>query len=319
MNLNTDQVLSTSDLEKEFSLASNHLLKLNAIVENKLKELKIKEEWFKEKELQIEECIKKASDRIKLNVGGKIFESSKETLICKKDTFFYAMLSSGIWQPDEKGGAYFIDRCPKLFHHFLDYLRYGECDLSNLTEFEKKKLKIEADFYCIDLFSNSVAINNNNTVDCFDLNEIGPDISLSNSNKTATKINKYSHSAVVGKEGVSEGKKTWKIKIDNINSGSHWICIGVVKRPLTTKKNSYIETWGISSANQRYPSGTTNASGDWTVGHVIQVDLDCDNRNLMVKNLMTGKSENWNNLPGNGTFYLSINLCNQHNGVTILE
>lgn len=63
-----------------------------------------------------------ARAKIRLNIGGQVFVTSKETLTNERDSFFDAMLRSGRFQPDEEG-EYFVDRNPRLFAHLLDYLR----------------------------------------------------------------------------------------------------------------------------------------------------------------------------------------------------
>ena len=45
----------------------------------------------------------KAKQKIRLEVGGQIFVTSKSTLLSVEGTYFYALLSSGKWEPDEDG------------------------------------------------------------------------------------------------------------------------------------------------------------------------------------------------------------------------
>jgi hypothetical protein len=53
------------------------------------------------------ECLyKQAQNRISLDVGGKVFETTKETLLQKKGTYFQG-LSSGNWKPDHHGNCRF--------------------------------------------------------------------------------------------------------------------------------------------------------------------------------------------------------------------
>jgi hypothetical protein len=64
---------------------------------------------------------------------------TKDTLLKKEGTFFYNMLSSGEWLPDEKG-EYFIDRGYEGFERILAYLSTGELSFKRLNEFEDKVL-----------------------------------------------------------------------------------------------------------------------------------------------------------------------------------
>eukprot|EP01127_Copromyxa_protea_P001298 TRINITY_DN11323_c0_g1_i1.p1 TRINITY_DN11323_c0_g1~~TRINITY_DN11323_c0_g1_i1.p1 ORF type:complete len:364 (+),score=42.41 TRINITY_DN11323_c0_g1_i1:141-1094(+) len=97
---------------------------------------------------KIEKQAQAANNKIKLNVGGQIFIFLKETLLRDPNTFFYAMLGSDRWQPDEDG-EYFIDRDPRFFSRIGYFLRNGEWDLSSMTEDEKRLFRIELDFYQI--------------------------------------------------------------------------------------------------------------------------------------------------------------------------
>ncbi len=92
-----------------------------------------------------------AKNKIKLDVGGRSFTASKETFLKFEGSFFFAMLSSGRWEPGEDG-TYFIDRSPKYFPYVIDYLRTGRLDmLTSLSEVECNIAKIEFDFYQIEM------------------------------------------------------------------------------------------------------------------------------------------------------------------------
>ncbi len=91
-----------------------------------------------------------AKNNIKLYVGGQLFMASKETFLKFEGSFFFAMLSSGRWEPDEDG-AYFIDRSPKYFPYVIDYLRTGSFDVfTKLSRVELQCMETEFDFYQID-------------------------------------------------------------------------------------------------------------------------------------------------------------------------
>jgi hypothetical protein len=83
-----------------------------------------------------------------LNVGGTEFLTTRETLLSEKDTFFHAMLYSGLWKPDEHG-QFFIDRDPKYFGDVLNYLRLGEMhlDIEHMTPEDREHILEELDFY----------------------------------------------------------------------------------------------------------------------------------------------------------------------------
>lgn len=85
-------------------------------------------------------------DIIHLNVGGKRFSTSKETLTWVTDSFFTSLLSGRISSLKDEKGAIFIDRDPALFAVILNYLRTKEVDLSNV---DIGCLKNEAEYYGI--------------------------------------------------------------------------------------------------------------------------------------------------------------------------
>src|SRR4051794_40995666 len=87
--------------------------------------------------------------QIKLDVGGQTFATSKTTLLAHENSFFYAMLSSGDWQPDEDG-SYFIDRNPQLFPLILDFMRHDVIDLEGFSEKQLEAVRVEADYYRLD-------------------------------------------------------------------------------------------------------------------------------------------------------------------------
>lgn len=126
-----------------------HIWKLiseRIVIESKiLKEEITKIELEKEK---MNRMGKLAKSKIVLNVGGKRFEVSKDTLMSYEGSFFYSMLRSEQFLPDENG-EYFIDRNPKFFSIILDYLRTGKLFAKDFSENSMEMLKEEFNFYQI--------------------------------------------------------------------------------------------------------------------------------------------------------------------------
>lgn len=87
-----------------------------------------------------------SGDLLHLNVGGKRFSTSRQTLTVISDTFFTALLSGRISSLRDHKGAIFIDRDPKLFSVILNYLRSGEVNLKGV---DIHSLKHEAEYYNI--------------------------------------------------------------------------------------------------------------------------------------------------------------------------
>ncbi|CAB4008289.1 BTB POZ domain-containing KCTD3 isoform X1 [Paramuricea clavata] len=83
---------------------------------------------------------------VQLNVGGRRFSTSTQTLIWVPDSFFSSLLSGRIESIKDETGAIFIDRDPDAFVPILNFLRTKELDLRGL---DLKVVKHEAEFYGI--------------------------------------------------------------------------------------------------------------------------------------------------------------------------
>ncbi|CAH2314018.1 SH3KBP1-binding 1 [Pelobates cultripes] len=83
---------------------------------------------------------------IHLNVGGKRFSTSRQTLTWASDTFFSSLLSGRISTLKDETGAIFIDRDPTVFAPILNFLRTKELDTRGVNS---SLLLHEAEFYGI--------------------------------------------------------------------------------------------------------------------------------------------------------------------------
>lgn len=84
------------------------------------------------------------SDIIHLNVGGRKFSTSRNTLLWSGNSFFSILLSGRLPSFKDEQGSFFIDRDPDLFGVILNYLRTGELSISGT---DPVVLKNEALFY----------------------------------------------------------------------------------------------------------------------------------------------------------------------------
>lgn len=85
-----------------------------------------------------------SSDIVELNVGGRIFTTTKSTLVASS---YFEVMFSGKMQPGarDKEGRIFIDRNPDKFYWVLEWLR---CDQQELpSDFSRKALKNELCYY----------------------------------------------------------------------------------------------------------------------------------------------------------------------------
>jgi len=86
-----------------------------------------------------------------LNIGGKIFVTSLNTLTSQRDNFFAAMFSGNFKTEPDEDGEYFIDRNPSHFQLILDHLRGIDVksQIDSMTRLEKSQLFNEVDYYLI--------------------------------------------------------------------------------------------------------------------------------------------------------------------------
>eukprot|EP01006_Ploeotia_vitrea_P008518 TRINITY_DN20389_c0_g1_i1.p1 TRINITY_DN20389_c0_g1~~TRINITY_DN20389_c0_g1_i1.p1 ORF type:complete len:307 (+),score=27.06 TRINITY_DN20389_c0_g1_i1:89-1009(+) len=126
----------------------------------------VQEKWleFRKRRSDLELRVSQCSDvvnrqkKVSLDIGGTVFNTTEETLIKEKESFFSAMLRSGQWKPDQETGQYFIDRSPQMFGILLDYLRGGKVrKMCDLTYNEREMLKDDLDFYGISTFPIGLA------------------------------------------------------------------------------------------------------------------------------------------------------------------
>ncbi|CAK4072120.1 unnamed protein product [Aphanomyces euteiches] len=108
--------------------------------------LDTKFEAWKALERRVQENIDAAPSIITLDVGGTLFKTTKATLLSVEDSYFQAMLGSGLWQPDGPNNTYFLDLDPLTFHHIMAYLRHGTLNIAALSEWERTELQFSLDY-----------------------------------------------------------------------------------------------------------------------------------------------------------------------------
>eukprot|EP01122_Echinamoeba_exundans_P016356 TRINITY_DN8259_c0_g1_i1.p1 TRINITY_DN8259_c0_g1~~TRINITY_DN8259_c0_g1_i1.p1 ORF type:complete len:493 (+),score=84.03 TRINITY_DN8259_c0_g1_i1:108-1586(+) len=95
--------------------------------------------------------------KIRLNVGGTIFSTSKTTLMRFPVTVFSVMLSTNIWTPDAYGGdgIYFFDRNAHVMDHVLDYMANGWIRTEILSPQDLKSLKDDLAYFEIPYYEDT--------------------------------------------------------------------------------------------------------------------------------------------------------------------
>ena len=103
---------------------------------------------------KIESIVDMFSNRVKMDIGGKLFEVSKETLMSIPNTFFYELIANSDKFKPLDDGTYFIERNPVVFDRILDYLQTGKLNTRELTPSSMDILKDDLDYYCIPCHHN---------------------------------------------------------------------------------------------------------------------------------------------------------------------
>lgn len=142
-------------LKDDLSGLKSKLENIEGEFENKLKEVENKEKAFKKIDEQIDELINKKDSVIKLNVGGKVFQTKLSTLLSVKDTLFTKIVSSAL-DKNESINEFFFDRCYDQFHIILDYLRTKTFSPKGLMKTEIDELLFESDYYGITAISDLI-------------------------------------------------------------------------------------------------------------------------------------------------------------------
>jgi hypothetical protein len=95
-------------------------------------------------------AMEKGTKVLSLNVGGKIFKTSLETLLSVPGTKFETMFSGHSKLTPNAKGTYFIDRDGTQFRLILNYLRDSgtvKLDTSDMGARQRKALAVEVKFY----------------------------------------------------------------------------------------------------------------------------------------------------------------------------
>jgi len=85
---------------------------------------------------------------VRLNVGGRFFQTTVDTLV-NQESMFSAMMSGRMDLITDEEGWILIDRDGSHFEHILNFLRDGTLNLDMLSDKELHAILAEANFYSI--------------------------------------------------------------------------------------------------------------------------------------------------------------------------
>ena len=120
-----------------------------AQIEEKRKQLQAKVEELEAEKKAMKDVHTFQPGRLKLDVGGHKFTTSRTTLTSQPDSMLAAMFSGRHKLIQDEKGAYFIDRDGTHFRFILNYLRDGQLGEGTLPEdrFQLQELVRESDYY----------------------------------------------------------------------------------------------------------------------------------------------------------------------------
>eukprot|EP01125_Pyxidicula_operculata_P002677 TRINITY_DN12523_c0_g1_i1.p1 TRINITY_DN12523_c0_g1~~TRINITY_DN12523_c0_g1_i1.p1 ORF type:complete len:303 (+),score=35.94 TRINITY_DN12523_c0_g1_i1:50-958(+) len=217
---------------------------LNQKVEERVKYLEEKERCWNSLEEKLK-ANKEKGIKVTLNIGGTKFTTYKETLLCEKDTYFTAMLSSDNWLPDDDG-EYFIDRDPQCFMVILNYLRTGKWDTRRLSEHDMDIFREDLEYYQI---KNSPP---GFRPWVFDATNSNKSIVLSDDRKLAWSVTDGTYQSILGTTGFRQGIHTWKAKVGEV---AQWHAAGICKKEDAQKTgftDDYKHWIGFSISDQKH-------------------------------------------------------------------
>jgi hypothetical protein len=195
-----------SVLSKKLEIAAKEMEKDSETIAKRMEIVEEKEAKWEQLRLKLQQNAAKAKKKIKLDVGGKLFATSKENLLRFEGSYFHAMLASGQWEPDAEDGAYFIDMDPEGFDRILSYLRTGELSFECLNSHEIKQLRKSMDYLQIPL-PKSVFLT-------WDPEFCGEKLVLFNENRTVTRTEGGLYYGVLG----SVACEKFRVRIDATGS-----------------------------------------------------------------------------------------------------
>ena len=148
-----EQQKKEAEFEKEMADKRRQLF--NDSQEQKA-EIKAEFQKLEDEKKAIEGVYKFQSSRVKLDVGGQRFTTSRSTLIKQSDTMLAVMFSGRHKLVQDEDGAYFVDRDGTHFRHVLNFLRDGDSSTLPDDQDALKELMKEAEFYQIGALTKAI-------------------------------------------------------------------------------------------------------------------------------------------------------------------
>jgi len=199
---------------------------------------------FKKK---LDNCIEASTDKVKLDIGGRIFATTSATL-SKEPSMLSSMFSGHFDMEPDEDGCYFIDRNPDFFPIILDYLRKGTIHLEEIEESQMADFADEVEYYQLESLARLIRdLRQKEKKSAAFYWEVDSSslLDVSNMNTRVTGMS-LSYQIVLGNRGFSEGRHQWGVRV--IHPGTH-VSVGIAKSSINLTQGTIglgKDGWGVN-------------------------------------------------------------------------
>ena len=207
---------------------------LEKALERREKAVKEREERMRQVHERVEEAAEKAKGRMDLNVGGRVFSFTTETLAKYPESFF-GRLVSGRWENKDKGKkkrkaddieTVFVERPDGPFRHIAAFLITDHLKVE-LSEMERDALLDECDFFGLDELSNLIKPEKKQKqVGWNFVAHEGFENCLKQEGNTYTNVSDEEN-GLKGSELWESGVHRWKVRVDKVKDVWIGLCDGL--------------------------------------------------------------------------------------------
>lgn len=134
-----------SSLKNNLSNLRAKLQNIQVQIDEQTSAKAIKESKLVSIEERIKE-IKENTNLININIGGKVFTTTRKTLL-KDPNCLFAVLLNGEFKDSLPDNELFFDRSSSVFHHILNYMRSGKINYKQFSKEELANIYSDAEFY----------------------------------------------------------------------------------------------------------------------------------------------------------------------------
>ena len=139
-------------LKDDLVKIKSRLMALKADIKETSKSINIREMKAARMQNTLNQIVTDSNNElISLNIGGKLFTTTRRTLNSSQNSLLKAIVESGRFNLTK---PIFIERSAKMFNHILDFLRKGKINYNKFSKVELKALMEEALYYQIEELSD---------------------------------------------------------------------------------------------------------------------------------------------------------------------